>query len=99
MPTIERQSGSVLESVKTILVAMLLGATGYLANVTLANHVSVVSLTTKFDERKANIDEMRRLLDHTVEVQQEMLQAHIKLSDKDEALDLRIRALEGKGKP
>lgn len=92
--TLER--GSALQTLQTILVAMLLGATGYLANVTLQNREDFVRLSTKFEERKQTIDEMRKLLDRTVETQQEMLQLHIKLQDADLALERRLSALESK---
>lgn len=93
MPS-EKQNGTALQILLTILVAVLLGSTGWLAQATITNMGDVVRLKTQFEERGEAVKEMEKELKHVAETQQEVLRTLVKMSDEDQRLSNRVTTIE-----
>ena len=93
------KNGAGLQILQTILVAMLLGVTGWLATAVIQNREESVRLRTQFEERKVTLDTMQTLLTSTVKTQQEVLQKLISLEDGRLSNERRINDLERRKSP
>lgn len=88
----DSKNGGLLQSLQTILVAFLLGVSGWLATATIQNREEAVRLRAQFDERKEVIARIENTLSNTVATQQDVLRTLIRHQQEDEKTEAKVEA-------